>query len=79
MTDLKLCQNCKWSQPEKKFEWNNHCYHPLVIQYDAWALSKNAKDGDVRGCGVDCRLEREKGWISGRCGMRGALYEPRPR
>lgn len=77
MIELKLCQNCKWSEPEKNFEWNNRCFHPQVIRTDRWALSKNAKDNDRRGCGVDTGPEREKRWPRGACGMRGALYEPK--
>lgn len=74
MTQLKLCQDCKWSTPEKNSEWNNRCYHPLVVAHDAWALAQN-REGEKRGYGVCCHEERKKGWLRGQCGMRGALYE----
>lgn len=76
MSELKLCQNCKWSEPEKSFEWNNRCFHPIVISRDPLALSWNSKEkSDHRGVGAHCREEREKRWPFGVCGMRGALYE----
>lgn len=73
--DLRLCQNCKWSQPERTFERNNRCFHPNVNALDYYALSMNSTSNDNRGRGTDCAREREKRWPFAACGMRGALYE----
>jgi hypothetical protein len=75
MIGLKLCQNCKWSAPERGAAWSNRCFNPVVNVRDPHALSWNASDGDRRGTGTSCIEERKKRWPIGACGMRGALYE----
>jgi len=66
---LKFCKDCKWSEPEKNFEWNNYCYHVFVVGANARALATNDKNG------VECVDERRKrSWFSN-CGIHGKLWE----
>lgn len=74
MTILKLCQDCKWSERDR---FGLRCYRPEVIKSDAWALS-SFSETHIRGAGVDCRMERERSWLKGACGKRGALWESTP-
>lgn len=69
MTEIKLCRECKWSEPEANSEWNLRCQHVTVNRHDAWALAST-----VVGRGVSCHTERDKKWPA-KCGMRGALWE----
>jgi hypothetical protein len=62
------CADCKHSQPEDGFEWNNRCHHPIVNSRDSWALANNKSHGS------SCRDERERGWFAP-CGMKGKLWE----
>lgn len=66
-----LCNDCKWSKPEERSEWNLRCHHPVINAGDAWAL---AAAGIIRGSG--CREEREKVFWS-KCGMKGKLWTPK--
>lgn len=72
MKTPRYCKDCKHSKPAPRAEWNLRCLHPIVNAADAWALSKSEISGS------EARTEREKGWFRGKCGMRGALWEPKP-
>ena len=72
---VKLCRDCKHSMPEPGSEWVLRCMHPEVNCCDPWALSSAKPHGSC------ARDERGRDWtLLGRspCGMRGALWEPKP-
>ena len=70
MTKNKFCRDCKFSKPEERSEWNLRCINDLVAESDAWSLSA------LENKGTDCRLEREKPWLSfPACGKAGKLFE----
>lgn len=69
MSQLKLCRECKWAiTPEAG--WLLQCSNPIVNMGDPWALAAVKPVA-----GTACREEREKGFIRGVCGMRGAKWE----
>lgn len=72
MTIVKLCRDCKHHMPEPRSEWNLRCMHPEVNARDPWALA------GAQPHGSDARSERERKWILAPCGMRGALWDPKP-
>ena len=76
MSKPKLCQDCRWSRPERELSWNNRCLHPSAVARDAWALATNAPQ--PAGAGVDCHTERGKRSLFAACGMRGKLWEEKP-
>ncbi len=68
MTIVKLCKDCKWSQPEKNSNWNLRCQCPEVNAKDAWALSQTTFEG------TSCHTERSEKWFAA-CGMKGKMWE----
>lgn len=66
---LKLCRDCKWAIHVER-DWLLKCRNPIVNMDDPWALA--AKEPIA---GTACREERDKGWITGVCGKRGAKWE----
>ena len=71
MTEVKLCKDCKWSEPEKHSEWSLLCKHPKVNANDPWALSRTEFTGS------SCREERSKQFWQVICGMKGRLWDPK--
>lgn len=72
---VKLCRDCKHCMPEPGSEWTLRCMHPEVNCCDPWALA------GAKPHGSNARDERGRDWtLQGRapCGMRGALWEPKP-
>ena len=69
-----LCRDCKWSAPEKGFEWNLKCFQPTVNGNDPYALAAAKSHGDRQSGGTSCSVERDKKWFV-KCGMKGKLWE----
>lgn len=71
----KMCRDCAHSSPDKDSPWELHCLHPVVNSKDPWALAT------VQPRGTNALHERAKDgllWWRKPCGMRGALWEPKP-
>lgn len=68
---IAYCKDCKFSKPEERSEWNLRCHNPIVNRKDYWALSS------IKMNGSSCSEERKGGILFSKCGMRGALWEPK--
>lgn len=69
MIEVRLCRDCKWSQPERPDGgYYLDCTHPKVNSKDPWLL------GSMFKVGSSCKDERENRWCSP-CGMKGKLWE----
>ena len=67
--NVKPCRECRHSMPEPGSEWNLRCMNAEVNKRDPWALAGSKAHGS------NARDEREKRWLTGACGMNGALWE----
>ena len=65
---IKLCKDCKWSQPDTHSSWNLRCVNVVVNKNDSWALAS------ATFAGSDCRSERELRWFAA-CGIKGKQWE----
>jgi hypothetical protein len=68
----KLCQDCKYSNPEKNSPWANVCTHPKVLMSDSWALSRNFEGAPP---GSSCSEQRRRSGVFVPCGIKGKLWE----
>ena len=67
MNEYKFCTECKWAvQSGTEWKWNG-CSHIDVMASHDLAIKKK----------VNCDIERKKLWPFGKCGKRGALWEPK--